>query len=163
MKFPFKIMEQGLEITFERISCLEVWDFSGSMSNPTKHLRLPCRGRWRWIGRSRDKERSQRVGVCRKHGANDFTEEALQEWRDNESVKTHIVGIFEHQRQVSDREAIREELGLSKYFHYGFGPGDRVMYDARTGTYSVEMKGLTREGAINIYKMADAIRAEMQE
>lgn len=164
MKFPFKIMEQGLEISFQRVSCLEIWEFSGSMASPEKHLRLPCRGRWRWMGRDSDeKAQSQRVGVCRKHGANDFTEETLQEWRNNDRVKSHIAGVYEYHRRIADRQSIQEELGLSKYFHYGVGPGDRVMFDAHTDTYWVQVKGLTREAAIQIYKMADAIRAETAE
>ena len=162
MQFPFTVMEQGLEFTFERVSCLEIWDHSGSVNNPTKYQRTKCGGRWRWMGRdSLLKAKSLRVGVCRKHCANEFTENTLQEWRDSDFTKAHIANIFERHRQLADQEAIREELGLPKWVHYG-GPADRVMYDTYSQSYWVSVKGLTREDAIRIYKMADSIRAERE-
>jgi len=49
-------------------------------------------------------------------------------------------------------------LGLSKYSHYPPWAGDCVMYDPSSKTYWVRLEKLTREAAIQIYKMGDAIR-----
>ena len=164
MKFPFTITAGGLDILFERVSCLEYYAYSptaGISHDPVAHLSRACHDKMRWMGQGFEAmENSQRVGVCRAHLANDFTEATLTEWRESDFAKEHIAAIWERRRYRADIDDIHDETkprpweGISKDKDTRNEDGRRL--------YTVKVIGLTREDAINIYKMADSIRAERE-
>jgi len=162
MKFPFTVTEQGIEFTFERRNCDEVWQQFGRLDGGERerYLFRKCHGPWKFVGRGHSAISSQRVGVCRRHKANDFTYETIQEWRDDPMVQKHVAAVRAYLWQEVDRKDLEEELGF-KTSPLSFG-NDGVRYNKYQGTYSIHCNGLTREDAINLYKMADSIRAEKE-
>ncbi len=163
MKFPFTVVEQGLTFIFERTNCGEVWQETGRLDGGPreKYLFRKCFGPWKFIGKGYSANYSQRVGVCRKHKANAFTIETIQEWRDDPMVQKHVAAVRAHLWEEVDRKDLEEELGF-RTSSLSFGR-DGVQYNKYKNTYSIHYNGLTREDAINLYKMADSIRAEKEE
>jgi len=157
MKFPFTIVEQGIEFTFERRNCEEKWSQGWNSKN---YRTYKCSGFWKGVGKGHASFVSQRIGVCRKHKANDFTEATIQEWRDDPAMQKHVAKVKAYLWQEVNRQDLADELGYKKsiYVHW-----DDVIHNTHDNTYSVSLKGLTRQDAITIYKMADALKAEREE
>ena len=165
MKFPFTVIEQGIEFTFERRNCEEHWIEYGpiaSWAEKKYYNDKKCFGPWKFVGRGHSATHSQRVGVCRKHKANDFTEATLDEWRNDSYVQKHLKQTKSFLWGEVDRQDIADELGY-KRSRYPYAYLDDVVHNTHNDTYQVTLKGLTREEAINFYKMADALKAEREE
>ena len=78
----------------------------------------------------------------------------MRTWAASEDVQRHIKWLLNNERQKTDREAIKEELHPR--------PND-IVYEDYRGDYVVKVAGLTRDQALQIYRMAEAIRGEVAD
>lgn len=118
---------RGIDFTFERHRCGEWCRHVGAAIGMTAH----------------EKAFGTRIGICLK-----FTGFETGVWASSPSGQEHIQRISRYLQQEADDQLLRDEANPRQ--------GDSIHreYRSQDDSYSIRIRGLTREQALNAYRGA---------